>query len=166
MFDQARHDRSSSCVARSMRAIMASGSPRASRIIVPAKPPVARTETPHTIISVKERSIVMPRRSSISALAPRTTNWALSQEVGTGNEWAAAAFLPIPASGGVQRAGGWNVLGAIGRQWRAVRTRNMRAAWTKLEGVAARTQRYNLGTLRIDAQVLPILGYRRYSDIP
>ena len=41
-----------------------------------------------------------------------------------------------------------NVLGAIGRQWRAVRTRNMRAAWTKLEGVAARTQRYNLGTLR------------------
>ena len=34
-----------------------------------------------------------------------------------------------------------NVLGAIGRQWRAVRTRNMRAAWTKLEGVAARTQR-------------------------
>ena len=40
----------------------------------------------------------MPRRSSISALAPRTTNWALSQEVGTGNEWAAAAFLPIPAS--------------------------------------------------------------------
>ena len=47
-----------------------------------------------------------------------------------------------------------NVLGAIGRQRRAVRTRNMRAAWTKLEGVAARTQRYNLGTLRIEDDAL------------
>ena len=66
-------------------------------------------------------------------------------------------FLPIPATGGAPRAG-WiltrNVLGAIGRQWRAVRTRNMRAAWTKLEGVAARTQRYNLGTLRIEDDAL------------
>ena len=34
-----------------------------------------------------------------------------------------------------------NVLGAIGRQWKAERTRNMRSTWTKLEGVAARTQR-------------------------
>ena len=62
-------------------------------------------------------------------------------------------FLPIPATGGAPRAGGW-IRNVLGRQRRAVRTRNMRAAWTKLEGVAARTQRYNLGTLRIEDDAL------------
>ena len=45
-----------------------------------------------------------------------------------------------------QRAGGWmllkgNVLGCHRPPGSAERTRNMRSTWTKLEGVAARTQR-------------------------